>query len=127
MGIFIKKEDKYIFYQKGADEIMIRNIKNKYVQDIKEHTKQLSTDGLRTLVFGYKIFDELPIDLSQEFLEQDLEFLAITAVEDNLHFRVKETIITLKEAGIKVWMLTGDKLETAVSIAITTGLKKIND
>jgi len=58
-----------------------------------------------------------------ESLEYDLEFLAVTGVEDKLQENVLETIDTLRQAGIQIWMLTGDKIETARCIAISTGLK----
>ena len=50
----------------------------------------------------------------------------MTGVEDLLQNNVRNTIFTLREANIKVWMLTGDKLETAKCIAISTGFKKAN-
>lgn len=50
-------------------------------------------------------------------LERDLYLLGATAVEDKLQPEVPETIADLLKAGIKVWMLTGDKLETAENIA----------
>ena len=52
-----------------------------------------------------------------------MEFLGVTGVEDKLQDDCQTTIESLKMAGIKVWMLTGDKIETAVSISISTGLK----
>lgn len=45
-----------------------------------------------------------------------------TAIEDKLQDNVKETIVKLRKAGIKVWMLTGDKRETAVNIGKSCGL-----
>jgi phospholipid-translocating ATPase len=52
-----------------------------------------------------------------------MDFLAVTGVEDKLQENVLETIETLRQAGIQIWMLTGDKIETAKCIAISTGLK----
>ena len=45
-----------------------------------------------------------------------------TGIEDRLQEGVKETIKFIRDAGVKVWMLTGDKLETAVNIGISSGL-----
>ena len=45
-----------------------------------------------------------------------MEFLAVTGVEDRLQEKVLETIEKFRAAGIQVWMLTGDKLETAENI-----------
>lgn len=47
-------------------------------------------------------------------LEQDLRLLGATAIEDKLQDGVPEAIADLKKAGIKIWVATGDKLETAI-------------
>ena len=52
-----------------------------------------------------------------------MNLLAVTGVEDLLQEDIKSVILNIREAGIKVWMLTGDKLETAKCIAISTGFK----
>ena len=57
-----------------------------------------------------------------QFLEHDLELLGLTGVEDKLQDEVKSTLELLRNAGIKIWMLTGDKVETARCIAISTKL-----
>lgn len=101
-------------------------------------------DGLRTLVMAQKILSdnqveqflvqykeasskirnrEKAIQAVLSDLESDLEFLGVTGVEDKLQNNVQLTIESLKSAGIQVWMLTGDKVETATSIAISAGLK----
>jgi phospholipid-translocating ATPase len=58
-----------------------------------------------------------------ESLEENMEYLGVTGVEDKLQEDVLTTIETLRSAGIQVWMLTGDKIETAKCIAISAGLK----
>jgi len=58
-----------------------------------------------------------------EELEQDMELLGVTGVEDKLQENVAVVIESLKNAGIQVWMLTGDKVETATCIAISAGFK----
>lgn len=56
-------------------------------------------------------------------LEQDLRLLGATAIEDSLQDGVPETIADLKRAGIKIWVATGDKLETAIgSLSILPSL-----
>lgn len=55
------------------------------------------------------------------FLITDLELLGATAVEDALQDKVKDTIESLRHAGIIVWVLTGDKIETALNIAKSCG------
>lgn len=56
-------------------------------------------------------------------LEHDMELLGITGVEDKLQNEVAVTIESLRAGGIQVWMLTGDKIETATCIAISAGFK----
>jgi len=55
-------------------------------------------------------------------MESDLVLLGATALEDKLQEGVADTIIDLHKAGIKIWMLTGDKLETAENIGYATNL-----
>jgi phospholipid-translocating ATPase len=55
-------------------------------------------------------------------LEKDLQLLCLTGVEDRLQDQVTTSLELLRNAGIKIWMLTGDKLETAVCIAKSSGL-----
>lgn len=55
-------------------------------------------------------------------LEKDLTLLGATAVEDALQVNVKETITRLLQADIKVWMITGDKRETAENIGLMAGI-----
>lgn len=57
--------------------------------------------------------EQLVESVSNE-LEQNLHLLGATAIEDRLQVGVPETIADLKKAGIKIWVATGDKLETAV-------------
>ena len=57
-----------------------------------------------------------------EKVETELELLGATAILDKLQDGVPECISNLRRAGIKVWMLTGDKVETALSIALTCAL-----
>jgi len=52
--------------------------------------------------------------------------VCMTGVEDRLQDNVAETISSLKQGGIKVWMLTGDKIETAKCVASSTELKSVN-
>jgi phospholipid-translocating ATPase len=55
-------------------------------------------------------------------IERDMDLLCVTGVEDTLQTDVKQTLETLRSAGIKIWMLTGDKLETAMCIAKSSKL-----
>jgi phospholipid-translocating ATPase len=59
---------------------------------------------------------EEKIEAACEELEKDLRLLGATAIEDKLQDGVPEAIADLKEAGIKIWVATGDKLETAIGV-----------
>jgi phospholipid-translocating ATPase len=112
---------------------------------ILESCEDLSNEGLRTLVISMKLLSEdwyqawnkryiaAKADLNDrerlvaqcvEELEQDMELLGVTGVEDRLQDNVAVVIESLRNAGIQVWMLTGDKIETATCIAISAGFKK---
>lgn len=102
-----------------------------------QHTDDFATDGLRTLLFAYryveeddyrtwkKIYHEATtslvdrqqrIEAAGELIEQKFDLAGATAIEDKLQEGVPETIDKLRRANIKVWMLTGDKRETAINI-----------
>lgn len=61
----------------------------------------------------------------EDQLEQKLTVVAATAIEDKLQDQVPECIASFLEAGMKVWVLTGDKLETAMDIGYSTNLLKV--
>jgi phospholipid-translocating ATPase len=61
---------------------------------------------------------EEKIEAVSEELETDLRLLGATAIEDKLQDGVPETIADLKRAGIKIWVATGDKLETAIGMLV---------
>ena len=73
-------------------------------------------------VNDYDRGEELGAQVRAE-LESNLECLGVTGVEDKLQDDCANTISSLRNAGIQVWMLTGDKVETATCISISTGLK----
>lgn len=57
-----------------------------------------------------------------EKIEVGLELIGSTAIEDRLQDQVADTIQFMKSTGIKVWVLTGDKIETAMNIGVSAGL-----
>lgn len=57
-----------------------------------------------------------------EKIENELILVGSTAIEDKLQDEVAETISFIKDAGIKLWVLTGDKIETAINIAFSCAL-----
>ncbi len=58
----------------------------------------------------------------QDQIEIDMKLVAATAIEDKLQDEVGLTIKTIKDAGIKVWVLTGDKIETAINIGTSINI-----
>lgn len=98
--------------------------------------------GLRTLVFGCRILSQKQMEninkMYQEALkstdkkqkmvslalkvEKEIVLLGCTAILDHLQEKVPESIMRFGQAGIKVWMITGDKLQTAESIAYSAGI-----
>ena len=126
---------------------MMKLVKNEYVSYIAENAENLATKGLRTLVLTEKIISQEEYDkwdaeyrdalTSMENrqerianvvskLENNMEFLCVTGVEDLLQDEVATTIDNLRNAGMKIWMLTGDKVETATCISISAGIKGKN-
>lgn len=146
MGIILRKDKQYTFFVKGADTVMKSIVKeNDWVE---EEIDNMAREGLRTLVIGKKVLstsefeafskgfhaakismdDRNQLMLNQQCsLEKNLEVLGLTGVEDKLQDRVKQTLESLRNAGIKVWMLTGDKIETAISIAFSSRLLNKTD
>jgi magnesium-transporting ATPase (P-type) len=100
---------------------------------------KFAREGLRVLVFAFKSMTEEEYndfknkydtirtkkvkskeeDLMKLYdkMEQGLKYIGCTAIEDKLQDGVPETIEILRNAHINVWMLTGDKMETAIEIA----------
>ena len=149
MGIVLNnlETNQKIFYLKGAENVICKIVKEDYTGIIKENTESLSSIGLRTLVICQKLLSnedyekwnkiyqesitslenrQKKIGNAMNLLENKMELLCITGVEDQLQEEVSDTIESLKNAGIKIWMLTGDKVETATCIAISSGLKGKN-
>lgn len=144
MGIIVRdtQSGEITFLQKGADVVMARIVQRN--DWLEEECANMAREGLRTLVMArrklseqsYALFRERYHEASiklegrneamttvvAELLERDLELLGLTGVEDKLQDEVKSTLELLRNAGIKIWMLTGDKIETATCIAISTKL-----
>ena len=135
-------DDEIWFYQKGADTVMGSIVAANDWLD--EETANMAREGLRTLVVGRKRlsraqyhefsskYQEASLAMSgrdvnmqaivSRYLEHDLELLGVTGVEDRLQRDVKPSLELLRNAGIKIWMLTGDKVETARCVAISSKL-----
>uniref|UniRef100_A0A8C2JRU3 Phospholipid-transporting ATPase n=1 Tax=Cyprinus carpio TaxID=7962 RepID=A0A8C2JRU3_CYPCA len=147
MGIIVREEatGDITFYMKGADVAMASTVQ--YNDWLEEECWNMAREGLRTLVVAKKSLTEeqyqdfeshyneaklsihdraLKVAAVVESLERDMELLCLTGVEDQLQADVWPTLELLRNAGIKIWMLTGDKLETATCIAKSSHLVSRN-
>lgn len=143
MGIIVRDEAtaEITFYVKGADVAMAPIVQ--YNDWLDEECGNMAREGLRTLVVAkraltdeqYQDFESrytqarlslhdraLKVAAVVESLEREMELLCLTGVEDQLQADVRPTLEMLRNAGIKIWMLTGDKLETATCIAKSSHL-----
>uniref|UniRef100_A0A669DIZ0 Phospholipid-transporting ATPase n=1 Tax=Oreochromis niloticus TaxID=8128 RepID=A0A669DIZ0_ORENI len=147
MGIIVREESTgdITFYMKGADVAMASIVQ--YNDWLEEECGNMAREGLRTLVVAKKCLSEeqyqdfenrynqaklsihdrtLKVAAVVESLEREMELLCLTGVEDQLQADVRPTLELLRNAGIKIWMLTGDKLETATCIAKSSHLVSRN-
>uniref|UniRef100_A0A3P8XYJ3 Phospholipid-transporting ATPase n=1 Tax=Esox lucius TaxID=8010 RepID=A0A3P8XYJ3_ESOLU len=130
---------KIRLYCKGADTVIYDRLadSSRYKEITLKHLEQFATEGLRTLCLAVAEISEssyqqwlevfhrasislqnraLKLEESYELIEKNLQLLGATAIEDKLQDKVPETIETLMKADIKIWILTGDKQETAINI-----------
>ncbi|KAJ1752033.1 hypothetical protein LPJ79_001556 [Coemansia sp. RSA 1821] len=105
---------------------------------------EFANAGLRTLMLGYRRLSEsewvrwsaryhaaqASVESDREDriaeiaaeMERDLRIAGATAIEDKLQERVPDTIAALRAAGMRIWVLTGDKMETAINIGFAANL-----
>lgn len=140
-----KSNGEYLLVCKGADNIMIPlcAVDAQQRKELDKDLLDLAVKGLRTLVIAQKKID---VGTAEKWLrdyadasssmedragkleevaaeiEQNMELLGITAIEDKLQDEVPEVIADLAKAGIVLWMLTGDKEETAINIGRSCNL-----
>uniref|UniRef100_A0A671VX84 Phospholipid-transporting ATPase n=1 Tax=Sparus aurata TaxID=8175 RepID=A0A671VX84_SPAAU len=149
MSVIVRSpEGKLTLFCKGADTIIYERLHsscNKLKDVTTEHLNV--SEGLRTLVLAYKDLDESymegfkrrhheastamdgreeRLDELYEEIEKDLMLLGATAVEDKLQDGVPQTIEQLAKADIKIWVLTGDKQETAENIGYSCNMLREN-
>jgi phospholipid-transporting ATPase len=144
--IFRCPDGKVRIYTKGADTVILERLHpdNPTVEATLQHLEEYASEGLRTLCLAmreipddefqqwYQIFDKAAttvggnradeLDKAAELIEKDLYLLGATAIEDRLQDGVPDTIHTLQTAGIKIWVLTGDRQETAINIGMSCKL-----
>lgn len=146
MSAVVRAPDgKIKLYCKGADTVIMSLLTSDqpFTEQTLIHLEDYATDGLRTLCVAmrevpeqeYRQWSQLydnaasqingraeALDKAAEIIEQNMFLLGATAIEDKLQEGVPETIHTLQQAGIKVWVLTGDRQETAINIGLSARL-----
>ncbi|XP_059056149.1 phospholipid-transporting ATPase ID [Achroia grisella] len=146
MSVILRKDGEIRLYTKGADNVIYDRLKANQ-GDVKsktqEHLNKFAGEGLRTLALAWRPLEERgfaewkrrhqaaalalhdrdeQLDAIYEEIETDLLLMGVTAIEDKLQDGVPETIANLSMAGIKIWVLTGDKQETAINIGYSCQL-----
>ncbi|KZS87356.1 phospholipid-translocating P-type ATPase [Sistotremastrum niveocremeum HHB9708] len=150
MSVIVRNpEGNLILYTKGADSVIYQRLAEDHDPEIKAATtrdmENYANGGLRTLCIAYRpiseeeymewsrVYDaaasaikdrDEALDKANEQIEHSLHILGATALEDKLQEGVPEAIETLHQAGIKLWILTGDKLQTAIEIGYSCNLLK---
>lgn len=148
MSAIIRMPDgRIILFCKGADSVIYSRLRRGEQQHLRkstaEHLEVFAREGLRTLCIAQKeisdkeyhiwnkdhdiaaaaIIDrEDKLETVSDAIERDLNLLGGTAIEDRLQDGVPDTIALLADAGIKLWVLTGDKVETAINIGFSCNL-----
>lgn len=148
MSAIVKFPDGTIrLFCKGADSVIYSRLKRGEQQELRkttaEHLEMFAREGLRTLCIAERILPEAEYlewrnehdkaatalqDREEKLeevaskIEQELSLLGGTAIEDRLQDGVPDTIALLGQAGIKLWVLTGDKVETAINIGFSCNL-----
>ncbi|XP_075060872.1 phospholipid-transporting ATPase IK-like [Mixophyes fleayi] len=145
MSILVRDEEgKIKLYTKGADSVILQRLHPNCETDVlMDALDEFTEETLRTLCLAYKEVEEYDYKIWElsyheasvkqrnhedhlekiyEDMEKNLQLLGATAIEDKLQNGVPETIQLLRDGNMKIWMLTGDKQETAVNIAYSCKL-----
>ena len=148
MSAIIRMPDgKIVLFCKGADSVIYSRLKRGEQQELRkvtaDHLEMFAREGLRTLCIAQKELDEQTyqtwnkehdlaaaaivdredkLEIVSDSIERDLTLIGGTAIEDRLQDGVPDTIALLGDAGIKLWVLTGDKVETAINIGFSCNL-----
>ncbi|XP_061409847.1 phospholipid-transporting ATPase ID-like isoform X1 [Lethenteron reissneri] len=147
MSVIVRNaEGRLKLYCKGADSVIFERLhpcNQQLVNITADHLSAFAGEGLRTLCLAYRDLDEASFEEWQERhheantslqgreellaavydeIEQNMMLLGATAIEDKLQEGVPETIAKLALANIKIWVLTGDKQETAVNIGYSCNM-----
>uniref|UniRef100_A0A0X3PG12 Phospholipid-transporting ATPase n=1 Tax=Schistocephalus solidus TaxID=70667 RepID=A0A0X3PG12_SCHSO len=146
MSVIVRDpEDRILLLVKGADSVIYERLspKSAYTTETLDHLRVYARTGLRTLCIAYAEIDsgvyeewrlryhlasttlvdrEDALAVMADEIERNLMLMGVTAIEDKLQDEVPETIAYLQAAGISIWLLTGDKQETAVNIGYSCNL-----
>ena len=148
MSSLIIKDEDIVFLTKGAPEVLLKkcmymqkgrdivSITPQIRRNILNEIRKLQVKSMRVLGFAYKVVDrslleiaitsnkELDINRNIRSYEnnEDLVFGGFVGILDPLRDGVKESIQTAFDAGVDVKMLTGDNINTAMSIGKEIGL-----
>lgn len=124
------RELKQVFY-KGAPEKFVGvakkgldangNIVDLFPDVLNEKINEYASRAMRVLAFGYS---DSPF--KEDTINDDVVIIGLVAIRDDVRPEAKEAIKEVQDAGIQVVMITGDRLETAVSIAKDAGLMKVD-
>jgi phospholipid-translocating ATPase len=150
MSLIVQRpEGEIILLCKGADSVIYERLSDDNDEELlsktMDHLGKFANEGLRTLCLAYRIISEseyrswadkykqaqaliterdAECDKLADLIERDLILMGATAIEDKLQDDVPQSISLLHKAGIKIWVLTGDKLETAINIGFSCNLLK---
>ncbi len=109
---------------KGAPEIVIPNCIDCDTDGILKINEELAADGLRNVAIAIKRLNVIPANPKAEDVERDLTFVGILGLSEPIREEIYKDIKTCNDAKIRVVMLTGDNLQTAVSLSRQIGLLK---
>jgi phospholipid-translocating ATPase len=152
MSAIIRMPDnKIVLFCKGADSVIYSRLARGEQPELRkataEHLEMFAREGLRTLCVAQRVLGEQEyqkwnkehelaaaaiqdredkLEAVADSIERELTLLGGTAIEDRLQEGVPDTIELLAEAGIKLWVLTGDKVETAINIGFSCNLLNNN-
>uniref|UniRef100_G3NEM2 Phospholipid-transporting ATPase n=1 Tax=Gasterosteus aculeatus aculeatus TaxID=481459 RepID=G3NEM2_GASAC len=144
MSVIVRSSSgECLLFCKGADSSIFPRVVSGKVEQVKARVEQNAVEGLRTLCVAYRRLSESEYKearrhlneaqlalqdreqrLAQAYdtIEKDFVLLGATAVEDRLQEKAADTIESLHKAGMKVWVLTGDKMETAAATCYASKL-----
>lgn len=144
MSVIVRTpDDRIVVMTKGADSVIVKRLcpgQEEVIYSTMKNIDKFANEGLRTLLIAEKEVDQFTyaqwnrkyleacqalddrenkIESVCELIEQDFQLIGCTAIEDKLQDQVGEVIRDIKSSGVKFWVLTGDKIETAINIGFS--------